>query len=90
MGIFGWSLPPGCGALPGEGGDVYEQNIGGIWYAWDDSDNVFKYSPGHPEARDDGFIWIGKIQWPDDPGPEFDSRILLREFVSGFAGAAHG
>jgi hypothetical protein len=84
MGLFGWSLPPGCSTLPGEESGAYEQQINGVWYAWDEDDNVFKHDPQHADARDDGYVYIGKLAWPDDTGPEFDSRALLREFVRNY------
>jgi hypothetical protein len=82
MSIFGWSLPAGCGELPGEGSEAYEERIGGKWYAWDENDNVFVYDPKAPQDRGDGYVYIGKIVWPEDAPAEFDSVCLLREFVA--------
>lgn len=81
MGIFGWSLPPGCGTLPGEEVGAVEEKIDGIWYAWDEADRVHKYEPNHPDARDDGFVYIGQIVWPESMGPEEEPKALLVEFV---------
>lgn len=83
MSIFGWSLPAGCGELPGEGSEAYEEKIGGEWYAWDEGDRVFVYDPKSTHARDDGYVYIGQITWPDTwPDPEADSISLLRDFVA--------
>jgi hypothetical protein len=81
MGIFGWSLPPGCGSLPGEESEAYEEKIDGVFYAWTEDDAVFKQDPQHPDAREDGYVYIGQITWPDDMPSEVDSAVLLREFV---------
>ena len=81
MGIFGWSLPPGCGTLPGEESGSYEQQIDGVWYAWDEDDRVYAYTPEHPEACDDGFVYIGQVVWPESMGPEEEPSSLLVEFV---------
>lgn len=81
MGIFGWSLPPGCGTLPGEGSDAYEVKIDGVWYAWDESDRVYMQDPKNPEARDDGYVYIGQIVWTESMGPEEEPSSLLVEFV---------
>lgn len=80
MGIFGWSMPPGCGTLPGEESDAYEVKIDGVWYAWDESDRVYMQDPNNPAARDDGYVYIGQIAWPNDP--EADAREVLRKFVN--------
>ena len=82
MSIFGWSMPAGCNGTPYDNDEVYEQKIGGVWYAWDEADNVYRHDPKHPEARDDGYVYMGKIIWPSDIRPEFDSGKLLREFVA--------
>ena len=84
MGIFGWSLPPGCGTLPGEETGAYEEKIDGVCWAWDEDDRVFRYDSSHPDSRDDGYVYIGQMVWPADTGPEFDSRVLLREFVRNY------
>lgn len=65
MGIFGWSLPPGCGNLPGEEEGAVEVKIDGVWYAWDESDNLFKHV-GEGAERDDGYTFIGKLEWDDN------------------------
>lgn len=82
MSVFGWSLPAGCSTLPYDEDGAYEEKINGTWYAWDEGDRVYKHDPKHPDARDDGYVYIGDIVWPDDTGPEFDPATLLREFVN--------
>lgn len=80
MSIFGWSLPPGCGTLPGEESGAYELRIDGVWYAWDEGDSVYKHDPTNPDARDDGYVFMGKLEWPNDP--DADARVVLRQFVT--------
>lgn len=82
MGIFGWSLPPGCGTLPGEESGAYEVQIDGVYYAWDEDDNVFKQDPQHADARDDGYVHIGRCAWPEDD----DAETALRAFIDNFKG----
>jgi len=79
MGIFGWSFPPGCGSLPGEESGAYEVRIDGIFYAWDEYDNVYRQDPKHPDAMDDGYVYIGTLAWPDDD----DAVSALRNFIKG-------
>lgn len=79
MGIFGWSLPPGCGTLPGEESGAYEEKIDGVWYAWTEDDEVFRQDRNHPDAREDGYVYIGTINWSEDA--EVDASALLRGFV---------
>lgn len=77
MSAMGWSLPPGCGTLPGEEGGVYELKINGVWWAWDEWDNIYEYVPGSTE-RDDGYVSRGKMGYDesiDDPAKQ------LRQFV---------
>lgn len=80
MGIFGWSLPPGCRTLPGEEEHAYEVRIDGVQYAWDEHDNVYRQDAKHPDARDDGYVLIGTLAWPDDP--DADPRVVLHKFVN--------
>lgn len=79
MGLFGWSLPPGCGTLPGEEEGSYVVEIDGIEYAWGEDDLVYKYDPAHPGAREDGFVMIGTLAWPDHD----DGAAELKAFVRG-------
>lgn len=79
MGIFGWSLPPGCGPLPGEEDCAYEVSFDGNEYAWDDSDNVYVYDPTNEAAGDDGYVFLTKVEWPDDP--DADPRTVLRQHI---------
>lgn len=83
MGIFGWSLPPGCGTLPGEEAGAVEKKIDGVWYAWDENDCVYRHDPKHPDAREDGYVYIGVLILPNDWDNEADPMKLLREFVKG-------
>jgi hypothetical protein len=84
VGIFGWSLPPGSGALPGEESGAYEVRLDGVWYAWDEDDRVYRQEPGHPDARDDGYVYIGQVSWPDEP--EADARVVLHNFIKQLQG----
>jgi len=77
--MFGWSLPPACGTLPGEESGAYEQQINGVWYAWDEDDRVYVQDPKNPEAMDDGYVYIGNLAWPN--APDADPVKVLREFV---------
>ena len=86
MSIFGWSLPAGCGTLPCEEGGAYEQKIDGVWWTWDESDNVYRQDPKHPDARDDGYVYMGKIVWPQTMGPEQEPSTLLVEFARNHKG----
>ena len=81
MSVFGWSLPPGCKYLPYDDEGAYEEKINGTWYAWDEADRVYKYDPNHSDARDDGYVYIGDIVWPDHAGLNFEPAQLLRQFV---------
>ena len=58
MSIFGWSLQPGCGALPGEEDGVYEVKIDGVHWAVTESDDVYEQVPGSTE-REDGYCYRG-------------------------------
>lgn len=80
MGIFGWSLPPGCSTLPGEEEHAYEVRIDGVQYAWAEDDNVYRQDAKHPDARDDGYVLIGTLAWPDDP--DADPRVVLHKFIN--------
>lgn len=79
MGTFGWSLPPGCHTLPGEEEEVCEIKVDGVEYAWDDSDNLFKYV-GYEAERDDGYTFLCKLVWDDDGGSaEAQIRAALKK-----------
>lgn len=78
MSAFGWSLPAGCTTLPCEEMVAYELKIDGVWWAWDEWDNVYESVPGSSE-RDDGYVYRGKLEWNDS----IDSPAAqLRAFVS--------
>jgi hypothetical protein len=81
MGIFGWSLPPGCGTLPGEESGAYEEKIDGVWHAWTEDDEVFRQDPKHPDAREDGYVYIGTLNYPEDAPSKVDPAVLLKDFV---------
>ena len=81
MSVFGWSLPPGCTDLPYDNEGAYEEKINGVWYAWDENDRVYRQDPKHSAAREDGYVYIGDIVWPQALGPEFSEISLLRSFV---------
>ena len=78
MSAFGWSLPAGCTTLPGEEDGVYELKIDGVWWAWDESDNIYESVPGSTE-RDDGYVYRSKLEWDDSID---DPAAQLRAFVS--------
>lgn len=79
MSALGWSLPAGCGTLPGEEEGAYEEKIDGIWYAWDESDNIYKHT-GDCSERDDGYAFVGKLEFDDG----FDEPLAqFRHFVKG-------
>ena len=81
MSVFGWSLPAGCTSLPYDDEGAYEEKIDGTWYAWDEGDRVYKHDPSHADARDDGYVYVGDIVWPDHAGLNFEPARLLRQFV---------
>lgn len=81
MPLWNYNLPPGCGTLPGEESGAYEMRIDGVWYAWDEDDNIFKQDPHHPQAREDGYVFFKKLQWPDDP--EVDAREVMYNAIKG-------
>jgi hypothetical protein len=58
--------------------EAYEIKIGGVPYAWDEDGYVYRYDPADTTARDDGFVLIGNLAWPDD---EEHPATALREFV---------
>lgn len=66
---------------PPDSDEAHEEKIDGVWYAWTEDDHVFMQDPTSPLARDDGYVFIGHIVWPENLPYEFDSRTLLREFV---------
>ena len=64
-------MPPGCGSLPSEEKGAVEVEIDGIWYAWDESDNLFKYV-GDGAERDDGYSFVCKLEWDDSDYPAIE------------------
>lgn len=78
MGIFGWSLPPGCGRLPAEEEGAYELQIDGVWYAWESNGDVYEYT-GSLFERDDGYEFFGVYPFPD--APESDPAAVLTNWV---------
>lgn len=67
---------------PNEEPSAYEVTIDGMRYAWDEADNIYRHDPKHPDAREDGFIYLGHLAWPDDPDdPEDAARFMLRDFI---------
>ena len=84
MGVFGWSLPAGCGALPGEEDGASELKIDGCWWAWDESGNVFQHI-GKGAEREDGYTYRGWLDPDTELGPEQDWRDTLRAYVVGLA-----
>lgn len=78
MSIFGYSLPAGVSALPGEEQSAMCMNIAGHEYAWDESDNVYVFTGISFDENDDGFRKVGVLEWPDDD----DGYHALREWVA--------
>ena len=35
--------------------------IDGAWFAWNEDDGVYRYDPHHKEARDDGYVLVGRF-----------------------------
>lgn len=83
MGIFGWSLPPGCSSVPGDEDGAVELVIDGVWYALDDSNNVYQMT-NSPQSRDDGYEKIGVLNI--DPSDDFEEhwQSRLRSFVTSY------
>lgn len=77
MSLFGWSLPPGCGTLPGEETGAYEVQIDGVRYAWGEDDLVYVQDAKHPDAGEDGYRLLGKLEWPDDDDPVAALRVFI-------------
>lgn len=80
MSIFGWSLPPGCGTLPGEeAGEAIELDVhlpeGVDAVYWDEDGNLVEtfgvtvpadQYAGTPEYREQQTATVGQLDWDDD------------------------
>lgn len=66
MGIFGWSLPPGCGDLPDEEAHALDLTTllpelpAGTYVFWMESDAIVVTTGSEEETR------IGNCEWDDD------------------------
>jgi hypothetical protein len=56
---------------------AYEVEIEGVWFAWDEDDNVYRQCPTDPTARDDGYVLIGKLELPH---PDADPEEVFKQF----------
>lgn len=66
--------------LPTDEEGAYETMIDGVWYAWDECDRVFVQDPNHPNARDDGYRYIGHLEYDDSiDHPETQIRVFLEK-----------
>jgi hypothetical protein len=60
---------------------AFQAKIGGLLYAWDEDDNVYRVDPDSPSAREDGYRWIGKLAWPED---DQHPSAVLKEFARSY------
>jgi hypothetical protein len=69
-----------------EGDDALEIEVGAARVAWTESDDVFVLSKETQaqSTREDGFVWIGALEWVGDVEDDEDEPFnlqRLREFV---------
>lgn len=74
---------------PDDGSDAYEFQIGGHWFAFDDSDNLFVYRRGSLDRgetnRDDEYVLIATLDssaWTDAEDPIHEAWRVAREWIA--------
>ena len=67
-----------------EGEEAVEIVVGTTRVAWTVDDDVFIYT-GDKSEREDGYIYIGQLEWEDNNGPTDDfghNEGRLRQYVT--------